>query len=145
MVHAEELSRAISDLHLSNLASGAAEAKNFGRRYTEHEQGMKTPPDPPAVPPPTPERLPPTPEDLQHQEPDAVEPLPSAAEDPKVTNKKKKASGKKKAAPPTGFEGGCSPPDMLTIFNAELNLLEFYADPPVTPDEHEEESEIYSP
>ncbi|ATZ55805.1 hypothetical protein BCIN_12g03630 [Botrytis cinerea B05.10] len=169
----EELSRAISELDLTVLrgVDGATDESDIkmGKRYTRDQllsirskssssdderihinipeiaTGVKTPPAPPRVPPPTPDhlsvtpasgtntpvaRLPVTPEESDKKEEGAVNG--GAEGDAKVTEggegepkkKKKKSGGKKKAAGPTGFE-------------------EFYADPPLTPDEYEEECDIY--
>lgn len=108
--------------------------------------GIKTPPAPPRVPPPTPDhlsatpasgtgtpvaRLPVTPEEPERKEEGAVKEGAEAGlkvtgsgdGEPKKKKKKKKSGANKKAAP-TGFE-------------------EFYADPPLTPNEYEEERDVY--
>ncbi|TGO57886.1 hypothetical protein BOTNAR_0192g00090 [Botryotinia narcissicola] len=164
----EELTRAISELDLTALrgVDGATDESDIkmGKRYTRDQllsigskasssdderihinvpeiaTGMKTPPAPPRVPPPTPvhlsvtpasstntpvARLPVTPEESGKKGEGAVDG--GADGDAKATEggdgepKKKK---KKKTQSPTGFE-------------------EFYADPPLTPVEYEEECDIY--
>ncbi|KAB8298105.1 hypothetical protein EYC80_001867 [Monilinia laxa] len=109
--------------------------------------GTKTPPAPPRVPPPTPDhlsitpasgtstpvtRLPVTAEVSEETQEGAVDGgaggstqvTADGETEPKKKKKKKKSSGKNKKAAPTGFE-------------------EFYADPPLTPEEYEEERDTY--
>ncbi|KAM3069454.1 hypothetical protein ACMFMG_005559 [Clarireedia jacksonii] len=160
----EELSRAISELDLTTLrgTDGAADEVELGNgpRYTRDQllnirsktsqmdvsidlaeiaNGTRTPPVHTKAPPPTPEHPSDTPVSQPYTTskdpkdevgaangPGAQGDMPDeklAEEEPKK-KKKKKSSGKNKKAAPTGFE-------------------EFYADPPITPDEHEEESNIY--
>ncbi|KAI9649675.1 hypothetical protein NHQ30_002256 [Ciborinia camelliae] len=166
----EELSRAISELDLNSLRGGdgttdETEIKK-SKRYTRDQllsirsksyssqdsgicinipeiaTGTKTPPAPPRVPPPTPDNFTGTPASgsdtpvaklpVTPEEPDKKGAVNGGAEagtkvagsgegEPK---KKKKSSGKNKKAAATGFE-------------------EFYADPPLTPDEYEEECDTY--
>jgi hypothetical protein len=61
----------------------------------------------------------------------------------KKKKKKKKSSGKSKKPAPTGFEGSW----LFSLSNCQTltSSLEFYADSPITPDEHEEECDIYDP
>ncbi|TAQ85133.1 hypothetical protein B7494_g6555 [Chlorociboria aeruginascens] len=180
MLPAEELSRAISEINLTTLAS------RTGLQYTQDEllnlrpgperengenrhspvEGLKTPPSV-LAPPPTPEHLPDTPAETEidtdsshtlhsasagSRSPTSAEPqsqanIPKAAltvadpNTPKIPaevarkvhpvddgkpKKKGEGSGKKRVPAPTGFE-------------------DWYADPPITPAEHDEESEIYGP
>jgi hypothetical protein len=116
-VHADELSRRISELDLTSLRRPTVTHES-GPRYTaeellnlrpDHEdhhdhlaalEGIKTPPE---VHPP-----PPTP----HHEPNApdqpladVEKSADAAPEVPIKKKKKKSSGKNKKPAPTGFEG----------------------------------------
>ncbi|KAL2070537.1 hypothetical protein VTL71DRAFT_13563 [Oculimacula yallundae] len=149
------LSRAVSEIDLSAaLKAVQAQAEN-GPHYSqdtllalrpkvtsekkdEHVEvteiepdagGLKTPPYhlSPNPPPPTP-ATPlngPSVEEVKGAVPDAVDTIdqaPVVGVEPK--KKKKKSSGKNKKPNPTGFE-------------------EFYADPPVTPDEHDEECDLY--
>jgi hypothetical protein len=160
----EELSRAISELDLTTLrgtdgTADEAEPGN-GRRYTRDQLlgirskssqvdvvinladiagGTRTPPVHTTAPPPTPEHpsaapvsQPCTTFEQPKEEGAADEPTPQAdipnegaAEEEPKKKKKKKSSGKNKKPAPTGFE-------------------EFYADPPITPEEYVEESDIYS-
>ncbi|PQE10219.1 Argonaute subunit Arb1 protein [Rutstroemia sp. NJR-2017a WRK4] len=162
----EELSRAISELDLTTLrgTDGTADEAEPGNgpRYTRDQllgirsksspvdvvinladvatSGARTPPVHTTAPPPTPEHPSAAPasqpsttsEQPKKEEGAADEPTPQtdmadegAAEEEPKKKKKKKSSGKNKKPAPTGFE-------------------EFYADPPITPEEHVEESDIYS-
>jgi hypothetical protein len=161
----EELSRAISELDLTTLrgTDGTADEVEPGNgpRYTRDQlldigskstqvdvvinlaeiaSGAITPPVHTKAPPPTPEHPSVTPvpqpcttsEQPEKEEGAADEPAPQAdmpdegaAEEEPKKRKKKKSSGKNKKPAPTGFE-------------------EFYADPPITPEEHSEESDIYN-
>ncbi|CZT45504.1 uncharacterized protein RSE6_05820 [Rhynchosporium secalis] len=148
------LSRAVSEIDLNAALKVVQEQGEIGSRYSqdallslrpkipfekkdaEHvevvelssdTEGLITPPyqSYPKPPPPTPA----TPLDgayvneVEGADTDATDAPPVVvAEQPK--KKKKKSSGKNKKPNPTGFE-------------------EFYADPPVTPDEHDEECDLY--
>ncbi|KAA8571115.1 hypothetical protein EYC84_000464 [Monilinia fructicola] len=143
----EELSRAISELDLASLrgvdgATDEAEIKR-SKRYTRDQllglkskslasedsavcinvpeiaTGTKTPPAPPRVPPPTPDHLSVTPASGTST---PVARLPVTAEVSEEAQEGAVDGGA--GGTPTGFE-------------------EFYADPPLTPDEYDEERDIY--
>ncbi|KAK0120671.1 hypothetical protein ONS96_010872 [Cadophora gregata f. sp. sojae] len=150
------LSRAISEIDL-NAALKAVQAQGeIGPRYsqdtllalrpkttdekhTEHvgvaeispdTEGLMTPPyhaypKPPPPTPATPINGPPANgvEATDSSVPSTIGSIPVVVAD-QAKKKKKKSSGKNRRANPTGFE-------------------EFYADPPTTPDEHEEECDLY--
>ncbi|RAL64003.1 hypothetical protein DID88_003191 [Monilinia fructigena] len=143
----EELSRAISELDLASLrgVDGATDGADIkkSKHYTRDQllslksksiasedsvicinvpqiaTGTKTPPAPPRVPPPTPDHLFITPASGTGT---PVARLPVTAEVSEETQEGAVDGGA--GGSPTGFE-------------------EFYADPPLTPDEYEEERDIY--
>lgn len=125
--HAEELSRAISEVNLTSTRHPIDALPEYGpvhsrdemlslrfKKQDEHlehvemAEGMTTPPGPPAPPAPTPESLDTALEDTQLEERDANAVLPSTELAKKKKKKNKKSSGKNRKPAPTGFEGLCS-------------------------------------
>ncbi|KIN00370.1 hypothetical protein OIDMADRAFT_164780 [Oidiodendron maius Zn] len=140
-VHADELSRRISNLDLTSLRQQSIATSEHGQSYTTEElhhlgpdgeghnthaaayHGIKTPPEVPAPPP--------SPHNDNSASDGALADVDTNTDGPakqaakKKKKKKKGAKSKSKRPVPTGFE-------------------EFYADAPVTPHEYQEESYVYS-
>ena len=157
-VHADELSRRISNLDLTSLRRQSIATSEHGQRYTTEElhhlgpdaeghnthaaayHGIKTPPEVPAPPP--------SPHNDNSASDGALADVDTNTDGPakqaakRKKKKKKSAKSKTKRPVPTGFEGQ----HCLLINQDDVNkfLVEFYADAPVTPHEYQEESYVYS-
>jgi hypothetical protein len=156
----DHLSRRISEIDLNSRGPRDV-LPEYGPRYSRSQllnlrsetdgrvdttdfkfDGVMTPPSVshPDVPPSTPADL--TLEgDCEAEEEHGGQTIPNG-EEKKKKKKKKSRAGKSKTAPVTGFEGLCQRfPFVKVMLKA---LAEFYADAPITPDEHEEECDLYN-
>jgi hypothetical protein len=167
--HESKLSRAVSQVDLAAALTSLPKEQEHAVKYTQEEllslrpvikkngvrvetaeigsptfDGVITPPGftGPAPPPPTP-ASPGSTSTLEGRQAlsdntNSLTPFDAGVEQKK---RKKKSSGKNRKPAPTGFEGLLC---CLLLTCPTLNgLSEFYADPPLTPDEHEEECDIY--
>lgn len=158
--HPEQLSRRISEIDLTSRGPKDI-LPEYGPRYSRSQllslrsetqdgcvdtpgfkfDGVMTPPSVshPAVPPSTPADH--TPEgDSDFEEEDGGLTMPEGEQKKKKKKKKSSGAGKSKKGI-TGFEGLCQ---HFPILKVMLKVsTEFYADPPVTPAEHEEECDLY--